>query len=236
MWVDPTHSYTDMEDNNNCVCKFPYRDVSPSFQTLVCEHYASSSECVGVVEQCRCFHSSDNLHPGRRVRHCSSLCEDIEGGQRPQVLVSEKCNKKHYFLLIFSSVWKRRFLREKKISLMMGTITAAFLICVTPYYIIFMSPVELEVKEAYLPILAMVMYLNSLVNPLLYVILNSEVREGVFRLLLCKRELKGQRSRMDTGESNLHQIKRNPTQTLTTSGFISGPLPMWHFWRSNGRG
>ena len=127
-------------------------------------------------------------------------------------------------------------MREKKISLMMGTITAAFLICVTPYYIIFMSPVELEVKETYLPILVMVMYLNSLVNPLLYVFLNSEVREGVFRLLLCKRELKGQRSRMDTGESNLHQIKRNPTQTLTTSGFISGPLLMWHFWRSNGKG
>ena len=114
-------------------------------------------------------------------------------------IISEKCNKQHH-LHIFSSVWKRRFLRERKISLMMGTITAAFLLCVTPYYILFMSPVDLQVKETYLPVLVMVMYLNSLVNPLLYVGLNSEVRAGVFRLLLCKPEPKGQRSRMDTGE------------------------------------
>merc|ERR1712037_953614 len=25
MWIDPTRSYTDVEDNRNCVCKFPYR-------------------------------------------------------------------------------------------------------------------------------------------------------------------------------------------------------------------
>ena len=98
-------------------------------------------------------------------------------------------------------------MREKKISLMMGTITAAFLLCVTPYYILFMSPVDLQVKETYLPVLVMVMYLNSLVNPLLYVSLNFEVRGGVFRLLLCKPEPKGQRSRMDTGEQILYQIE-----------------------------
>lgn len=98
-------------------------------------------------------------------------------------------------------------MRERKISLMMGTITAAFLLCVTPYYTLFMSPVDLQVKETYLPVLVMVMYLNSLVNPLLYVSLNSEVRAGVFRMLLCKPEPKGQRSRMDTGEKFSDQIE-----------------------------
>ena len=90
---------------------------------------------------------------------------------------------------------------------MMGTITAAFLLCVTPYYTLFMSPVDLQVKETYLPVLVMVMYLNSLVNPLLYVSLNSEVRAGVFRMLLCKPEPKGLRSRMDTGEKFSDQIE-----------------------------
>ena len=85
MWVDPTHSYTDMEDNNNCVCKFPYRDVSPSFQTLVCEHYASSSECVGVVEQCCCFHSPNNSHPRWWNPHCTPLCQGFKCAQREQV-------------------------------------------------------------------------------------------------------------------------------------------------------
>ena len=28
MWIDPTRSYTDVEDNRNCVCKFPYKYVS----------------------------------------------------------------------------------------------------------------------------------------------------------------------------------------------------------------
>jgi len=163
MWIDPTRSYTDVEDNRNCVCKFPYRyNVWIWWNSVVAFILPTILILVGGFLTALHFARASSVHNDN------------------------------------NSVWKRRFLRERKISLMMGTITAAFLLCVTPYYTLFMSPVDLQVKETYLPVLVMVMYLNSLVNPLLYVSLNSEVRAGVFRMLLCKPEPKGQRSRMDT--------------------------------------
>ena len=42
-------------------------------KTLAREPFAVS-ECVDLVEQCRCFHPSNNSHPGWWIPHCAPLC------------------------------------------------------------------------------------------------------------------------------------------------------------------
>ena len=52
---------------------------------------------------------------------------------------------------------------------MMGTITVVFVLCVAPYFVYFLAPGKAETKEKILPYIVMLMYLNSVINPLLYI-------------------------------------------------------------------
>ena len=80
----------------------------------------------------------------------------------------------------------RKTAREKKITMMMGVITAVFLLSVSPYFFFFMSSQDQEQKETTLPTIVIVMYLNSLINPLLYIVINSNIRQATVHLLTCK--------------------------------------------------
>ena len=70
---------------------------------------------------------------------------------------------------------------------MMGTITVVFILCVAPYFIYFLAPGKAEAKEKILPYIVMLMYLNSLINPLLYICINSSIRKATLKLLSCQR-------------------------------------------------
>jgi hypothetical protein len=77
-------------------------------------------------------------------------------------------------------------LKEKRMTAIMGTLTVVFFLCFSPYFILFMRH-DLEDKELWLPIFAELMYLNSLINPLLYIGINSSVRHAVSHLLGLQR-------------------------------------------------
>ena len=77
--------------------------------------------------------------------------------------------------------------RERRITLMMGTITAVFILCVAPYFIYFLAPGKPEAKEQVLPYIVMLMYLNSVINPLLYISMNSSVRKATLMMFSCKK-------------------------------------------------
>ena len=70
---------------------------------------------------------------------------------------------------------------------MMGTITAVFILCVAPYFIYFLAPGKPEAKEQVLPYIVMLMYLNSVINPLLYISMNSSVRKATLMMFSCKK-------------------------------------------------
>ena len=93
------------------------------------------------------------------------------------------------------------FSRERKITIVMGVITLTFLICWWPYAIIFMTIPSNEGNMKYLgyPItrtlilthfkirnVVLLSYTNSLINPLLYISINKQVRDAVRRLLTCQ--------------------------------------------------
>ena len=77
--------------------------------------------------------------------------------------------------------------RERRITLMMGTITVVFIFCVAPYFIYFLAPGKPEAKEQVLPYIVMLMYLNSVINPLLYISMNSSVRKATLMMFSCKK-------------------------------------------------
>ena len=81
----------------------------------------------------------------------------------------------------------KSFSRERRITLMMGTITVVFILCVAPYFIYFLAPGKPEAKERALPYIVMLMYLNSVVNPVLYISINSSIRKATLRMLSCKK-------------------------------------------------
>ena len=80
------------------------------------------------------------------------------------------------------------YAKERKITIMMATITIVFFICVAPYFIFFLCPGNQDFKESYLPLIVMVMYLNSLINPLLYMAINSDIRTEVIGWICCRQQ------------------------------------------------
>ena len=70
---------------------------------------------------------------------------------------------------------------------MMGTITVVFILCVAPYFVYFLAPGKTAAKEKILPYIVMLMYLNSVINPLLYIAINSSIRKATLAMLSCKR-------------------------------------------------
>ena len=81
----------------------------------------------------------------------------------------------------------KSFSKERRITLMMGTITVVFFLCVAPYFIYFLAPGKPEAKEKVLPYIVMLMYLNSVVNPVLYISINSSIRKATLRMFSCKK-------------------------------------------------
>jgi len=79
------------------------------------------------------------------------------------------------------------FSKERRITLMMGTITVVFVLCVAPYFVYFLAPGKAETKEKILPYIVMLMYLNSVINPLLYIAINASIRKATLRMLSCQR-------------------------------------------------
>ena len=79
------------------------------------------------------------------------------------------------------------FSRERRVTIIMGTITLAFLICIWPYGVIFMMGV-LQQKKEILQKVATLMYLNSLINPVLYIFINKQVRRALVKLFTCQKQ------------------------------------------------
>lgn len=84
------------------------------------------------------------------------------------------------------SLTQGRKSRERKITIVMGVITLTFLICWWPYAIIFMTIPSNEGNMKYLGNVVLLSYTNSLINPLLYISINKQVRDAVRRLLTCQ--------------------------------------------------
>jgi len=78
--------------------------------------------------------------------------------------------------------------RERRVTFVMGTITLAFLICIWPYGVVFMKGGFLEKKKDILQKVVTLMYLNSLINPVLYILINKQVREALVKLFTCQKQ------------------------------------------------
>ena len=70
----------------------------------------------------------------------------------------------------------------------MGIITMTFLICWWPYAILFMLSVgsHYDIPTIYIGNVVVLAYCNSLLNPVLYIYFNKDVRQTVVNLLTCK--------------------------------------------------
>ena len=75
------------------------------------------------------------------------------------------------------------FRREKRITIIMGTITLTFLICSWPYAIIFMKR---DNRPVVLQKVVTLLYSNSLINPILYICINKQVRKAIIKMFTCQ--------------------------------------------------
>ena len=75
-----------------------------------------------------------------------------------------------------------------RITLVMGIITIAFLICWWPYAILFMlkSGSKYDIPGKWIWNVVVLAYFNSLINPVLYIFINKDVRQSVVNLFTCK--------------------------------------------------
>ena len=77
------------------------------------------------------------------------------------------------------------FRREKRVTIIMGTITLAFLVCWWPYAVIFMMG---DTNPAILQKVVTLAYLNSLINPILYICINKQVRKAIMKMFTCQEQ------------------------------------------------
>ena len=75
--------------------------------------------------------------------------------------------------------------REKRVTIIMGSITLAFLVCWWPYAIIFMMGKNSGLILQKVVTLA---YMNSLINPVLYICINKQVRKAIMKLFTCQEQ------------------------------------------------
>ena len=75
-----------------------------------------------------------------------------------------------------------------RITRVMGIITLAFLICCWPYAILFMlsSGSNIVIPGQWLGNVVVLLYCNSLINPVLYIFINKDVRQSVVNLIRCR--------------------------------------------------
>ena len=75
------------------------------------------------------------------------------------------------------------FRREKRITIIMGTVTLTFLVCSWPYAIIFMKR---DNRPVVLQKVVTLLYSNSLINPILYICINKQVRKAIMKMFTCQ--------------------------------------------------
>ena len=67
----------------------------------------------------------------------------------------------------------------------MGIITFTFLICLWPYAIIFMMR---DNRPVVLQKVVTLLYSNSLINPILYICINKQVRKAIVKMFTCQEQ------------------------------------------------
>ena len=98
-------------------------------------------------------------------------------------------NKQVLIIIHFHTVSCPLFLfqkKEKKVTITTGTITVAFLLCWGPFFSVFFSWNYISEDKSSLQIMILTIvanlgYLNSLVNPILYMSINSTIRNILYR-------------------------------------------------------
>ena len=73
-------------------------------------------------------------------------------------------------------------------TVIIGIITLAFLSCTWPYVVLFMMKVN---NKVILQRIVTLMYLNSLINPVLYILINKQVSKAIFRMFTCQKQEEG---------------------------------------------
>jgi len=75
--------------------------------------------------------------------------------------------------------------REKRVTIIMGAITFTFLVCIWPYAIIFMMR---DNRPVVLQKVVTLLYSNSLINPILYICINKQVRKAIVKMFTCQEQ------------------------------------------------
>jgi len=106
--------------------------------------------------------------------------------------------------------------REKRVTIIMGTITFTFLVCSWPYAIIFMMR---DNRPVVLQKVVTLLYSNSLINPILYICINKQVRKAIVKMFTCQEQEHdsefGSSDEPDGGK--LAQMRRTISRTLSRS-------------------
>ena len=95
--------------------------------------------------------------------------------------------------------------KEIRVTIIVGILTFAFLICCWPWMIFFTffqyrTDQNQEFLNSIRPLVANLgLFGNSLINPLLYMILSKDIRRTLYYKITCKKVPAGTRSRIGTG-------------------------------------
>jgi len=104
--------------------------------------------------------------------------------------------------------------REKRVTIIMGAITFAFLVCSWPYAIIFMMR---DNRPLVLQKVVTLLYSNSLLNPILYICINKQVRKAIVQMFTCQElEHDSEFNSSDDG-GRLSQMRKTISRTLSRS-------------------
>ena len=121
--------------------------------------------------------------------HCSVLdnlgadCLSFQKSELEHVSINRVLTSSH-----FDSLNVRKDNKHfTRITLVMGSITAAFLICWWPYALLFMLEGSgMTISRPLMGNVVVLAYCNSLINPVLYMAINKDVRQSIVNLFTCK--------------------------------------------------
>eukprot|EP00092_Neocalanus_flemingeri_P016766 GFUD01018134.1.p1 GENE.GFUD01018134.1~~GFUD01018134.1.p1 ORF type:complete len:323 (+),score=31.56 GFUD01018134.1:108-1076(+) len=82
--------------------------------------------------------------------------------------------------------------REKRVTIIIGIITLAFLLCLWPfmvYYMVFQYRTDQNEKllKTIHPIVVTLIFSNSLINPILYISLSKDIRTIIYNTITCQK-------------------------------------------------
>ena len=91
----------------------------------------------------------------------------------------------------------------------MNVLSSAFLVCAWPYggFFIAVSGSGVKFNQAVFDAFVILLYLNSLINPCLYMIINRDVRFELKKIFLCiDSKIVRQSSSMEDGSSKITEV------------------------------